>query len=88
MDVDTIIAEMERRGWGDRLPQSCYDFPKAVLHTAACEGRCLPLPTPVPPFSEDERSAIYGYFLYMNDDLEDVSDIVVLGATLQQRYVQ
>jgi len=50
---------------------ACYDFPEVVIHDPSYEcgrykkgGVCRPLPTPVEPYTEEERVAAKGYEMF------------------------
>ncbi len=69
--VRAMIERMEGLGW-DKIQSHdfCYDFPEVVIHRGKeCPREsgdvCYALPRPEPPFTEDEKSAVYHYVAMM-----------------------
>jgi hypothetical protein len=70
------------------MPTKCYDFPEVVIHDSSGKcgryqegGTCHPLPTPVPPYTEDEEDAMKGYEAFIANELEDPRLIKAKGDT-------
>ena len=57
----------------------CYDFPDIVIHDPSCPryhgGVCHPLPTPVPPYTEDEAQVVRMHC----DIIDDVHETMRTG---------
>lgn len=59
--------------------ERCYDFPEVVIHNGGCPryrgGVCHPLPTPTPPYNEDEAAAVESYAMMAGYDLSSPSGV-------------
>lgn len=66
---------------------NCYDFPGIVVHATngSCPryngGICHPLPTPVEPYNDEERSAVKAYEDFMAGRMKIAAIFHASGST-------